>query len=201
MDDAVGSLRPGTDPAGNQTMSEKQLTRPAARAVWEASGAELLFADFYRQHTPGLVAFVMWLGAGAADAADVAQETMIRAYSGWDQITHPRTWVRVVASREYHHRRLSDHDEPVAEIPGHLLPAGVAADDAAMLGPEVARVLHLLRPLPVRQRQVMAWAYDGYSPAEIAEILEISPGAVRVSLHKARAKLKHLVEGEGGQFR
>jgi RNA polymerase sigma-70 factor (ECF subfamily) len=196
VDDAVGSLRPGTDPAANQTVPERRLTRPAARTTSEAE-----FTDFYRQQTPGLVAFVMWLGASAADAADVTQETMFRAFLRWKEITHPRTWVRVVASREYLRCRLSDRAEPVGEISGHLLPPGAAADEAAMLGPEVARVLDLLRLLPDRQRQVMAWAIDGYSPAEIAENLNISPVAVRGSLHKARATLKHQMEAEGGQFR
>ena len=44
------------------------------------------FPDFYRSHAPGLVAFVMWPGAGAEEAADVAQETMTRAWQNWEQI-------------------------------------------------------------------------------------------------------------------
>ena len=50
---------------------------------------------------------------------------------------------------------------------------GMAADEAVMLGPEQAAVLEALRLLPGRQRQVMAWAYDGYTPAEIATFLRL----------------------------
>ena len=57
--------------------------------------------DFYRSGIPGLVAFVMWLGAGAEEAADIAQETMTWAWQNWKGIRHPRAWVRIVASREY----------------------------------------------------------------------------------------------------
>lgn len=164
--------------------------------------AELSFPDFYRSGTPGLVAFVMWLGAGAEEAADVAQEAMTRAWQNWElPIEHPNAWVRTVASREYRRRIKARRTEPTAEIPGHLLRPGMAADEAAMPGPEQARVLEVLRLLPYRQRQVMAWTYDGYTPAEIATILGLDFGAVRASLHKARKTLKQHLTGEGGWSR
>jgi RNA polymerase sigma-70 factor (ECF subfamily) len=74
----------------------------------------------------------------------------------------------------------------------------MAADEAGTLGPEQARVLQVLRLLPYRQRQVMAWTYDGYTPAEIATFLNLDAGAVRASLHKARETLKRQLIGEGG---
>ncbi len=105
--------------------------------------------------------------------------------------------MRTVASREYCRRIAACQDEPTAETPVHLLGPGMAADEATLLGPGQARVLELLRLLPPRQRQVMAWYYDGYAPAEIAAFLGIDPGAVRASLHKARDTLKHHLTGEG----
>jgi RNA polymerase sigma factor (sigma-70 family) len=182
VDDATGSPRPGLG-------QFPQLAAPTAPE------ARLSFPGFYRSQTPSLVAFVMWLGAGAEEAADVAQETMTRAWQNWEEIKLPHAWVRTVASREYRRRIAACHDEPAAEIPGHLLSPGMAADEASMLGPEQAWVLDLLRLLPYRQRQVMAWAYDGYTPAEIADYLNLDSGTVRVSLHKARETLKrHLKE-------
>jgi len=50
-------------------------------------------------------------------------------------------------------------------------------------------VLRVISQLPPRQRQVMAWTFDGYTPAEIAEILRLAPDAVRQSLAKARRAL------------
>lgn len=160
----------------------------------------LSFPDFYRLHVPGLVAFVMWLGAGAEDAADIAQETMIKAYKRWQGIEHPRAWARTVASREYCRRIAECRDESVAQIPHGLLDAYLAdVGEAGLLGKEQALVLATLRLLPYRQRQVMAWVYDGYTPAEIAKFLGLDPGTVRVSLHKARETLKRHLESEGGQ--
>ena len=67
-----------------------------------------------------------------------------------------------------------------------------------MIGQEQASVLALLRRLPPRQRQIMAWVYDGYTPKEIADLLGMEPNAVRASLHKAREALKACLEQEGG---
>jgi RNA polymerase sigma factor (sigma-70 family) len=66
-----------------------------------------------------------------------------------------------------------------------LLPASV---DAANWE-EHHEILRLLNMLPPRQRQVVAWTFDGYSPAEIANELRITPEAVRASLFKARRTL------------
>ncbi|MFM9596568.1 sigma-70 family RNA polymerase sigma factor [Streptomyces scabiei] len=58
-------------------------------------------------------------------------------------------------------------------------------------------LLRLLADLPPRQRQIMAWKYDGHSPAEIAEELGISSETVRASLLKARRALAaRLAQGE-----
>ena len=194
MDDAAGSLRTGAVTAGGRG----DPGRSQLPAAFTAPEAGLPFPDFYRSHTLALVAFVMWLGARAEEAADVAQEAMTRAWQNWEGITSPRAWVRTVASHEYYRRIKACHDELAAEIPGPLLGPGMAADEAAMLGAEQARVLDVLRLLPYRQRQVLAWYYDGYTPAEIAAVLDLDSGAVRASLHKARETLKRHLTGEGG---
>ena len=101
--------------------------------------------------------------------------------------------MRTYASREYFRRIAACHDESAAQVPGPPLEPGIAADEAALLSPEQARILELLRLLPHRQRQVMAWTYDGYTPTEIATFLNLDSGTVRASLHKARETLKHLL--------
>ncbi|MEU6798106.1 sigma factor-like helix-turn-helix DNA-binding protein [Nonomuraea wenchangensis] len=43
----------------------------------------------------------------------------------------------------------------------------------------------------------MAWTIDGYTPAEIAELLDKSPPTVRVNLFKGRATLRIALAGKG----
>jgi RNA polymerase sigma-70 factor (ECF subfamily) len=55
---------------------------------------------------------------------------------------------------------------------------------------EARAVLAALADWPAKQRQVMAWHVDGFSPAEIASALDVDPAAVRQNLAKARGNLK-----------
>lgn len=60
-----------------------------------------------------------------------------------------------------------------------------------------ARVLDALRDLPRRQRSaVLLYDVQGYSHAEIGEILGISPGTSRAHLHHGRKKLRQALGAE-----
>ena len=144
------------------------------------------FNAFYRSFTPTLVAFLVWQGASLADAADVAQEAMIQAYQRWPTIRHPQAWTRRVASRAYT-RRVASIEDLVPSLASitPLLP--VETDVAAW--EQRHDVLRLLAVLPPRQRQVMAWTLDGYTPSEIAKELIMTPESVRTNLVKARRSL------------
>jgi RNA polymerase sigma-70 factor (ECF subfamily) len=186
-------------------LAEPAETRGPAQAADRAGGEEhppglvADFDDFYRGFVPTLVAFLLWLGARLPDAADITQETMIEAFKDWGRIEKPEAWARRVASRKYARRisipPITDH--PVGEVDDTV-------DGTPLLQPEADvaafeerhEVLRILELLPPRQRQVMAWTFDGYKPAEIAKELKMRPEAVRSSLLKARRTLGGLL-GEG----
>ncbi|MGH3824672.1 MAG: sigma-70 family RNA polymerase sigma factor [Pseudonocardiaceae bacterium] len=122
---------------------------------------------------------------------------MTRAYVRWSTILNPHAWCRLVASRLYADR-LASLEEPAADIDTAGSPLLAANTDWDAFE-QRHEILRLLEPLPLRQRQVMAWTYDGCTPAEIAEALKVTPEAVRSSLKKARAHLKMFLEAEGGR--
>jgi DNA-directed RNA polymerase specialized sigma24 family protein len=47
----------------------------------------------------------------------------------------------------------------------------------------------------------MAWTYDGAPTTEIADVLKITPEAVRSSLEKARTALRTYLHDHGGENR
>lgn len=149
--------------------------------------ADAAFSAFYRAEIRALVNFLLWMGAGVADAADLAQETMIDAYRSWAIIYNPRAWIRRVASRKHARRRI-DRDETPADLADDHNPLLKASDDLSAWE-QHHDVLQLLADLPWRQRQVMAWSLDGYQPKEIAAELNITSDAVRASLKLARRAL------------
>jgi RNA polymerase sigma factor (sigma-70 family) len=155
----------------------------------ECSGNALKtdFASCYAKELPSLAWFVMSLGANVHEAADVAQSAFVEAFPNWDSIRHPRAWLRQVAGRIYY-RRLDRAETPLEVIPDRQGP--VSAATATELHDEARTVLAALADLPAKQRQVMAWHVDGFSPAEIASALDVDPATVRQNLAKARRNLK-----------
>jgi RNA polymerase sigma factor (sigma-70 family) len=155
------------------------------------------FGAFYRRFVPTLVAFLVWQGARLPDAADIAQDTMIKAYQRWSEIDHPESWARRVASRALVRHIASIVEDSVNDLPEHssLLPTLTSVE----AWEQRHEVLRLLDRLPPRQRQVLAWALDGYTPAEIADELEIAPDAARANLMKARRALAEYLSTTGDE--
>ena len=173
------------------------ITSPRARSDPGDASDRIAFEQFYRTEIAALVGFLLYLGGSPADAADAAQAAMIEAFRGWATIRHPKAWVRTVASRA-HFRRLARVEEvTTAEVaePSPLLPRPSAIAEWE----QRHEVLRLIRLLPPRQRQVMAWTFDGYTPTEIAEALELDPATVRQNLRKARLALADRLNRPGGE--
>lgn len=176
------------DPAGIDPPTTASTGLPGALDEAEADRARRAvdedFSAFYRADIRALTGFLLHHGAVLPVAADIAQESMIQAHRYWSGLDSPRAWVRTVAARMLARRTAAIREDPVDEIPEptSLLPR----PDAYAEFEARYDVLAVLRSLPPRQRQILAWTLDGYTPADIAAQLGITPEAVRASLMKAR---------------
>lgn len=152
------------------------------------------FSQFYREFTPNLVAFLVRNGAQTADAADLAQETLIDAFRSWKEISTPDRWCFRVAFRKFLRMKATHREEPSSD----RVDVGTTLLGAAALGAvgELDDLQRLLNQLPPRQRQVLACTMFGFSHYEIAASLVVSQEAVRANLMKARRSLKALIEQE-----
>src|SRR3954468_2530431 len=81
----------GVTPALGPAVEPAPTTAPDVQA----------FTTFYREEVGALTGFLLYLGASLADAADIAQETMIDAFRSWSSVRRPGAWTRTVASRKY----------------------------------------------------------------------------------------------------
>lgn len=159
---------------------------------------EQAFSAFYRSAMKPLVGFLVNQGATVHVATDIAQETMEAAFRRWHELVSPRAWVHTVASRALVRKTAAIEEEPVDELPEptSLLPH----PDAIAEWEARYDTLPVLRDLPPRQRQVLAWTLIGYTPTDIAKELRISAEAVRSNLRKARrAAARHLKSGKESQ--
>ena len=178
---------PGSADAPGPPLAGPATGRPPAAGPvpgGEGPGDEREFSCFYREHFRYLVAYLIYQGATAHLAADLAQDAMTTAYRRWPAITSPRAYVYKVAGRAFLRHALDAPELPVGEAPEptSVLPRPEEAE--AWL--QAQQVIAVLRALPPRQRQVLALTIDGWPPGEIAELLGIDPAAVRSNLMKAR---------------
>jgi RNA polymerase sigma factor (sigma-70 family) len=163
---------------------------PEAGALPVGSGGlrDTEFADFFRAEHKKLIRFVIAIGAGGDEAAEIAQVTFVKAFQSWDVIRTPRAWIRRVAVNELTAaRQAARRETPQATLPDARVMVSAAL--AVELTEEARQVLAALEALPPRQRQVMAWIIDGFGAAEIARELGVTPESVRQSYAKARRNL------------
>ncbi|MEU0054659.1 sigma-70 family RNA polymerase sigma factor [Streptomyces sp. NPDC006309] len=183
-------------------MSDDNLARPTELPTRDSSalskGKDEEFSIFYRETIRMLIGFLINQGASLADASDIAQTTMTAAYQRWSGINNHRSWVFTVAARALVRKIADVRENPVDEIPE---PSSLTPRPDAMIEWELRHyALSIIRNLPARQRQVLAWTLSDFTPAEIAEQLGMSPEAVRASLKKARraatTRIREWEEGE-----
>ncbi|MFI0411804.1 RNA polymerase sigma factor [Actinomadura sp. 3N508] len=174
-------------------MSDAAPERVATRAARPRPGVQE-FSTLYENEMAKLMRFVMKHGASTTEATDAAQSAFSLAWGSWDRIREPKAWLRTVAVREYLRR-------PPVETPIDAVPDRAAFPllDSVELGEQEQRVMDALHTLPMKQRQVMAWHYDGFPNAQIAKEMGINEAAVRQNLHRARERLKELLLRTAGE--
>lgn len=124
-------------------------------------------------------------------AEDVVQEALLRACVRWRTVRRlqsPFGWSFRVATNlaaSHYRRRSAEERAYKRSSSGHVASAG--PDDV-----ETHQLLHsALLALPVRQRQAVVLRYlVDLTPAETAEALGLSVGAVRTLTHRAMTRLR-----------
>lgn len=142
------------------------------------------------------------LTASQADAEDVVQEAFLRLWRDGARLA-PRaevaTWFLTVV-RNLCFDRLRRHRETVgADMLEHLADAAPTPEERCVAAGDAERLRSALARLPDRQRAaLMMWAWEDCSADEIARVLEIETNAAHQLLHRARQRLRAILEeGEG----
>ena len=172
---------------------------------WEPTSAEAAFARHVLPEIDVLYRVALSLTHNAADAEDVVQETLMRAYRSIERFDgrHARAWLLTIlrnanvnrtrrrrpglfADPEEGRRALEAGDpEPSVEEEATL----DLFDDA------VAAALDALAP---RFRQIVDLVdLDGLSYQETADVLEMPIGTVMSRLHRARRRMRDRLAAEG----
>ena len=166
---------------------------------------QLDFAALYGEYYPKIVGYLRRL-VGEAEAEDVAQEVFVKVSRSLDSFRGESlmsTWIYRIATNTAmdHLRRPSAKQlsqQEIAKIDDNELPDYASVkDDAPLHDVLLIRkdmndcIRGLVNDLPENYRAVLSLAdLEGFTNAEIGDVLGLSLHTVKIRLHRARLQLK-----------
>jgi RNA polymerase sigma-70 factor, ECF subfamily len=176
-------------------------------AVTQRSAAlrEEDFARLFDEYSSPIYNYVLRMVADADRAADITQDTFIKAYRKLDTVTDAaatRSWLYRIATNtaidDMRRRRMTttmpDDAPTFANRPDHR-PGPEAEVMSRTLDDRVQRALLTLRP---NHRQCLLLSdLEDMSPQQIGEVMDLSYAAVRTLLCRARGEMRRALTAEG----
>jgi RNA polymerase sigma factor (sigma-70 family) len=159
---------------------------------WCRQGDAEALGELFDLASPGLLRLAIHLVGEPAEAEDLVQTTFLAAIEQRASVDSSRPvlpWLTAVLSNKAadHKRRASRSLDVERLLKSPEDEAPHPAEQRELSG-ELAKAIDALEE-PYRQVMILRLRH-GLSPADIAHVLERSPGAVRVQLHRAQLKLR-----------
>jgi RNA polymerase sigma-70 factor (ECF subfamily) len=159
--------------------------------------ARVRFGKLYREQARAILAYALRRVENPADAADVVAETFLVAWRRLDEVPlgqRERLWLYGVARRVTANvRRAEGRRTRLAERLSETLPTASSFDPG--LDGEALEVMRAMAGLGEEERELLLLVtWDELSPSEAAKVLGLSPLAARSRLHRARRRLRALLE-------
>lgn len=153
------------------------------------------FTVFVRSRQRALVRAAYLVCGDHHAAADLVQGALTKAACRWEQLRDgsPEAYVRRIVYRDAisRWRKLRREQSYDVQTPELQQLAGAAARDLAQEWVSGADVRAAVKDLPPRQRAILVLRYyEDLSEAQIADVLEISPGTVKSQAHSALRNLR-----------
>ena len=168
---------------------------------------ELDLDSLYRTHFSGVHRFVYHFVQNAPLADELAQDVFLKAYEAWDSFrgdAPERIWLLRIArnvcldyvrSPRARHAKAAPLDEggEIATTPGREPPLTV--EQAARQAEMTDCVQQFVLSLPETPRTpLILHDMEGLTNAQIAQVLGVSLEAAKMRLHRARARLRQMME-------
>jgi len=177
---------------------------PAPAPVPATPAAQQDFEQQVRPYLGQLYPAALRMTRNPADAEDLVQDTLTKAYTAFAQFTpgtNLRAWLHKILANTFINTYRKRSREP-AIAPGAdpaadwhadpLAPAARSAEAEALDKITDTSILNALRDLPPDFRTAI-WLADveGYPYREVAALMGTPLGTVMSRLHRARGKLRH----------
>jgi len=188
-------------------LARRLALRPAAMTLpREASDArKAAFDRIFIEYATPIYNYALRMVGDADRAADIAQDTFIKAYRKLDQLaaaSSTRSWLYRIATNtaidEMRRRRPTMPIDGSEERPVELPDGGPGPETQVLSGLLDERIGRALLHLKPNHRQCLILSdIEDMSASQIGEVLGMSSGAVRVLLCRARGEMRRLLAAEG----
>ena len=167
--------------AGNRTAagtqeSRESINRQAEHMLLDYGNSILRLAYSYLHNT--------------SDAEEILQDTLIqflKATPDFESSEHEKAWLLRVAANLSKNRIAYNKIRTTEDLSDMLAEEGRE---------DLSFVWEAVKNLPMKYREVIhLFYYEGYSTAQVADILKKNEATVRSHLHRGRAKLKKDIGG------
>ena len=163
------------------------------------SETEDRFEAMYHRTAPDILSYLVRRLPTREDAADLLADVYLVAWRRWHDLPAPpedRLWLFGVARRTLLAKRRSEvRRHEAADALRHTLRTPAHDPVAPEADAQAAAILDALSQLSPTDRDLVTLTlWDGLTSAEVAQVLGIKEGAARVRLHRARARLRTLID-------
>ena len=180
--------------------SDREDSADALLAARFARGETAAFDELVAAYQDRISRLVYRLLAWSDEAEDVTQEVFLAALKNMKKFrgqSRLSTWLTSIAINKCrsHRRKLRLHLKSLASAAKLIKPKLQPMPQSALMDRETfSRVRQAVSSLPPRYREVVVLRYLEQVPTvEVAQVLSISRAAVETRLHRARTRLRELL--------
>lgn len=172
--------------------ADLQLVRESAKGNRES------FQLLYERHWRAVYRYACLLTRSVSDAEDITQEcflVLIRRPASFDATrSQVRTWLIAVARNQYLGKS-RNQARAAAEAEDQAADSCVSIEEELIACERAGAVQRAVEALPLLQRETLyLFEFEGLSLSDTASVLEIDANAVEARLHRARERLKRILE-------
>jgi len=186
-----------------QAMRPEQETTDEALAVRAAQGDDAAFSTLVHRYGRQVYRFILRYHSDRDDCDDLFQETWIRVLSHLERFNPEKrfsTWLFQIAlnqCRDFGRRGQvrSNFQEASRNLKNEM--SGISIEQEV----DATMAMHVINKMPTPYKEVLLLRYyNGFSEAEVSEILGCPRGTVKSRLHQAIKTIRQKLdpEEEGG---
>ncbi len=186
-------VRPLKEPSWNILVSDKVLDVMANK--------QARYENLVNAYSPWLYRYAYWLSGEKSAAEDLVQETFLRAWRFLDSLkdeASAKSWLTTILRRE-NARKYERKQFQYSDVDMDSISSETKEFDAR---PEVSALRIALKNLPGKYREpLVLQVLEGYSLKEIADMFDLPRNTVATRLHRARQKLRSVLQDDTAENR